>query len=225
MIRLDIVVPVLNEAELVPEIANRLRELCSPDHRRAVVVDGGSTDGTEQAFRTAGLRVVQSPAGRATQMNHGAEALSGDVVVFLHADTRISDEALQDLERAVGEGAHWGRFDVHIEGRSRWLGLVEFMMNLRSRLSSIATGDQAIFVRRALFQRVGGYKEQPLMEDIELSLALRRLAPPACLRTRVTTSGRRWDDNGVWSTIWLMWRLRFAYWRGASAESLAALYA
>jgi class 3 adenylate cyclase len=135
------------------------------------------------------------------------------------------------VRQALDSGAHWGRFDVRIVGDgggdSAMFPVIAALMNLRSRLSGIATGDQAIFVRRALFEQLGGYAEQPLMEDVELCRRLKALpaaGAPACLRERVATSGRRWLSHGVWRTIVLMWRLRWRYWRGASPEQLARLY-
>ena len=131
----------------------------------------------------------------------------------------------EDVVRAAMEaGALWGRFDVRIDGASAWFPVIAALMNARSRLTRIATGDQAIFVQAALFRRLGGYADQPLMEDVELSRRLRDLAPPACLKERVLTSGRRWTNRGVWRTVFLMWRLRWAYWRGASPEVLAKAY-
>ena len=157
-------------------------------------------------------------------MNAGAAQASGDVLLFLHADTTLPEGADMAVLQAVAAGAAWGRFDVAIEGRSPMLRWVAWFMNQRSRLTGIATGDQAIFVTRAAFQRLGGFADQPLMEDIELSRRLRALSPPACLRLRVHTSGRRWESRGVWRTIMLMWRLRWRYWRGASPEALARAY-
>jgi len=157
-------------------------------------------------------------------MNAGAARADGELLLFLHADTRLPDHADAAVLRAVAGGADWGRFDVSIEGRSALLRVVALLMNLRSRLTGIATGDQAIFVRRDLFQRLGGFADQPLMEDIELSRRLRAVSRPACLRARVRTSGRRWDSRGVWHTIVLMWRLRWRYWRGVPPEVLAREY-
>jgi len=150
-------------------------------------------------------------------MNAGARAASGDVLVFLHADTRLPANADQYIEKH----SVWGRFDVRIEGRHPLLAVVAWAMNLRSRLSGIATGDQAIFVRRDAFP---GFPEIPLMEDVAFSKAMKRRARPACLRAKVTTSGRRWDSRGVLRTILLMWRLRLAYFLGARPEDLAKLY-
>lgn len=230
--KLSVIVPMLNEAAVLPELLAHLLPL-----QRAgcevLLVDGGSTDGCAAMARVAGFTVIEAPAGRARQMNAGARQARGDVLLFLHADTRLPDGAEQRVARALGVpvGASvgipapvWGRFDVRISGQSPWLKVVARMMNLRSRLSGIATGDQAIFVRRTVFHACGGFPEQPLMEDIELCKRLKRRSPPACLADQVITSGRRWETRGVWRTIVLMWRLRLAYWLGASAESIARAY-
>ena len=157
-------------------------------------------------------------------MNAGAAAAAGSVLLFLHADTRLPHDAHAAIAQAITKGHVWGRFDVRIVGRSRWLPMVAAMMNWRSRITGIATGDQAIFVTRAAFDAAGRFPDQPLMEDIALTSRLRRIGAPACLRAKVQTSGRRWDERGAWHTIVLMWRLRWRYWRGASAEALAVLY-
>ncbi len=157
-------------------------------------------------------------------MNAGAAAARSDVLLFLHADTRLPPLADVQVLQALATGACWGRFDVRIEGRPRMLRVVSTLMNLRSRWSGIATGDQAIFVTRSALDRVGGFPVQPLMEDIEISRRLKRLSAPACLRARVHTSGRRWEQHGVWRTIVLMWRLRWRYWRGESPARLAEAY-
>lgn len=215
--------PVLNEAErIVPALqALAALRLHGVD---VTVVDGGSSDGT--ALRAAALadRVIAAPRGRARQMNAGAAAAAGDVLLFLHADTTLPTGALPAIDAALADGAHWGRFDVRIEGRSAMFPLIATLMNARSRRSGIATGDQAIFVSRAWFDQVGGFPEQRLMEDIELSRRLLKQGPPACLRERVLTSGRRWERHGVWRTIWLMWSLRLRYWLGTPADELAKAY-
>lgn len=226
--RLSVIVPMLNEAAVLPDLLAHLLPLQRAGNE-VLLVDGGSTDGSAHMARAAGFTVIDSAAGRARQMNTGAQQARGDVLLFLHADTRLPDGALQRVAHALGgplDGAApvWGRFDVRISGQSPWLKVVARMMNLRSRLSGIATGDQAIFVRRAVFQACGGFPEQPLMEDIELCKRLKRRSAPACLPDRVLTSGRRWESRGVWRTIVLMWRLRLAYWLGASAESIARAY-
>jgi rSAM/selenodomain-associated transferase 2 len=220
---ISIIVPVLNEIEQLPELLAHLMQ-CQRHGCEVLLVDGGSTDGTADTAETIGYRVIRSAPGRARQMNAGADLAQGDILIFLHADTKLPPHAKTRVREALATGHVWGRFDVRIAGKSWLLPLIAFCMNWRSRLSGIATGDQALFVCRRTFQAMGGFPEQPLMEDIEFSTRMRRFSPPACLRDRVTTSGRRWDERGTWQTICLMWRLRFAYWRGASAFRLAEYY-
>jgi rSAM/selenodomain-associated transferase 2 len=224
MSKLSIIIPVLNEGD---GIAAALDELA---HLRAlgtevIVVDGGSRDATVERAQLRADRVVLAPRGRALQMNDGAERASGDVLLFLHADTRLPAEADRVVLNGLDQSRRvWGRFDVKIDGRSRLLPVVAWLMRLRSRLTGIATGDQAIFVRREAFQTVGGFPAVALMEDIAICTRLKRLGRPLCLRACVTTSGRRWEKNGVLSTILLMWRLRFAYFLGADPKQLARQY-
>ena len=221
---LSIVVPMLNEAAALPELIAHL-SIWRERECEIVLVDGGSTDGSAQLARAAGVRVIDSARGRALQMNAGAALCRGEILLFLHADTRLPDAADVAVRCAMANAdRHWGRFDVRIDGRPAMLRVVAAAMNLRSRLSGIATGDQAIFVRRALFEAVGGVPELALMEDIELCTRLRRHTRPVSLRERVRTCGRRWEQRGVWRTIVLMWRLRWAYWRGVPAERLAEAY-
>jgi rSAM/selenodomain-associated transferase 2 len=221
--RLSIVVPALNEAAGITATLQALAPLRAAGHE-VIVVDGGSHDATAALAAPHASQVLHSEAGRARQMNAGAAAARGEVLLFLHADTRLPAQAASAITQALQRGARWGRFDVHIEGRSAWLPVVGFMMNWRSRLTGIATGDQALFVQAALFHQLGGFAALPLMEDIELTRRLRAVARPACLRERVRTSGRRWDTRGAWPTIVLMWRLRWRYWRGTPAEELARAY-
>lgn len=220
--RLSIVVPVLNEEAHIGAALEALQPL-RKNGVELIVADGGSTDATPTLAAPLSDRMIAAPRGRALQMNAGAHAARGDVLLFLHADTRLPDDAPALIARALDRHA-WGRFDVDIEGRSRWLPLVAAMMNLRSRASGICTGDQALFATRSAFEAAGGFPAQPLMEDIELSKRLKRLGKPACLRDTVTTSGRRWDRHGAWRTILLMWRLRFDYWRGVPASRLVERY-
>lgn len=220
---LSIIVPVLNEAEGVIALLDALAPLRARGHE-VIVVDGGSHDGTPALCQGRADAVLPGPRGRARQMNAGAAQAQHPVLLFLHADTQLPPQADARLLDALAAGALWGRFDVRIAGRPPLLKVVAWMMNWRSRWTGIATGDQAIFVRRSVFERLGGFADQPLMEDIELSRRLRALSPPACLRERVVTSGRRWETRGVWRTIFLMWRLRWRYWRGASPDELARAY-
>ena len=219
---LAIVVPMLDEAATLPALLVHLAGWRARGCE-VVLVDGGSRDDSVEMARAAGFRVLIAERGRARQLNAVAQACGRARLLFLHADTRLPEAADAMVCAALAVQA-WGRFDVHIDGRPRMLRVVAALMNLRARLSGIATGDQAIFVRRDVFEAVGGFPDQPLMEDIELSCRLLRVSRPACLRARVRTSGRRWEQRGVWRTIALMWRLRWAYWRGVPAERLAEAY-
>lgn len=225
---LAVIVPVLNEEAAIGATLARLAPL---RERGAVVivVDGGSTDRTVALARSAADDVLSTARGRAQQMNAGARrALARrevDTLLFQHADTRLPDDADRAIASACrGRPRAWGRFDVRIEGRSPWLRVVAASMNLRSRLTGICTGDQCMFVTRALFDALGGFAPLPLMEDVEFSRRARRLARPIALRERVVTSGRRWERDGVLRTVLLMWRLRLAYALGADPARLAAVY-
>ncbi len=224
---LSIVMPVLNEAEHISASLARLQAWRAGEVE-LIVVDGGSSDDTVRLARPLVDKLVQAQRGRALQMNAGAAAAEGDILLFLHADTKLPDElekALDMVRTGLASRVHeWGRFDVRIDGRSRMFMLIAALMNLRSRITGIATGDQAIFVRRDAFDAVGGFPEQPLMEDIEMSGSLKARSKPLCLRERVVTSGRRWERYGIWRTIVLMWRLRLLYWMGMPAERLAKAY-
>jgi len=220
---LSLILPVLDEAATLPAQLARLQDL----RRRGaevLVVDGGSADATPLLARPLVDRLIAAPRGRAAQMNAGAGAARGQVLLFLHADTTLPPAADALIDAAIAAGAAWGRFDVRIDARHPLLRLVERMMNWRSRLSGIATGDQAIFVRHDIFTRLGGFPELPLMEDIAFSKLLKRIARPACLRAQVLTSGRRWEKHGVLRTIVLMWRLRASYFLGADPQRLAIRY-
>ncbi|MCG6658129.1 glycosyltransferase family 2 protein [Halomonas campisalis] len=221
--RLSIVVPTLNESDTIDALMHHLLALwgCGVE---IVVVDGGSRDDTVARAAPIASRLIHSEPGRARQMNAGARASRGEHLLFLHADTRLPRRADRLVARALAGSRCWGRFNVRLEGRHPLLPLIAFAMNRRSRLTGIATGDQALFMTRRAFEAVGGFPVQPLMEDIEMSRRLKRLSAPACLGARVTSSGRRWDQAGAWATIRLMWRLRFRYWRGEAAEVLAREY-
>lgn len=222
--KLSVVVPVLNEAQTLPRVLAHLKALAR-DGCEVLIVDGGSEDDSPAIAEDAGFTVLRSARGRARQMNAGAAQATGAALLFLHADTQLPTGAMTWVTQALASHAYcWGRFDVRLTGSHPMLRVVGHMMNLRSRLSGIATGDQAMFVSRAAFDALGGFADQPLMEDIELSSRLRQISRPACLRHCVHTSGRRWETRGVWSTILLMWRLRWAYWRGVPASQLAQAY-
>lgn len=219
---LSIVIPVLDEAAGITRFLSELSRLRARG-AQLIVVDGGSCDGTPALAAPYADLVVHSKGGRANQMNAGAAQAQGEALLFLHADTFLPSDADLLISTAL-KNYQWGRFDVRFDGPHPALRMIAAMMNLRSRLTGIATGDQALFMRRATFSRLGGFKAIPLMEDIELCRRLKRIGSPACLHQYVTTSSRRWEKHGVWRTVFLMWRLRLAYFLGADPRRLAAAY-
>jgi rSAM/selenodomain-associated transferase 2 len=223
-VKLSIIVPILNEAPQLPELFEHLLPMQLAGCE-IIFADGGSDDGSATMVNVAGYHVVNAERGRARQMNAAAAVATGEALLFLHADTRLPEKAVHDITQSLSRGKHcWGRFDVCITGRSFMLSVIGRMMNWRSRLTGIATGDQAMFMQRAAFEQLQGFPDQPLMEDVELSKRLKTLSHPACLGQCVITSGRRWETRGVWQTIFLMWRLRWQYWLGTDATHLVRLY-
>jgi rSAM/selenodomain-associated transferase 2 len=224
MSELSIVMPVLNEAASLAETLQAL----APYRARGVevvVVDGGSRDATVAQATPLADRVISGARGRGVQMNAGAVCARGKVLLFLHADTRLpADADRMVLTSLAWSKREWGRFDVKISGRSALLPFIATLMNLRSRLTGIATGDQAIFVKRKAFEDVGGFPNSAIMEDIVLSKRLRRRGRPICIGFKAITSGRRWDQNGVVLTMITMWGLRLAYYLGAKPALLARFY-
>jgi rSAM/selenodomain-associated transferase 2 len=224
-----VVMPVLNEAD---GLEAAVRALSGLDLQEIVIVDGGSTDATPAIARDLALakdlvvpiRVVQSLVGRARQMNRGADGASADVLLFLHADTLLPPGAVDSIRAAIREGLTWGRFDVRLDGQHTLFRCIERLMNLRSALTGIATGDQAMFALRETFAMLGGFAPLPLMEDIDLSRRLKWTGPPAILRTPVVTSARRWQAGGIWRTVLGMWTLRLFYSLGVAPERLAESY-
>jgi rSAM/selenodomain-associated transferase 2 len=224
MTTLSIIVPTLNEAPNIESALRALAPLRAQGHE-VIVVDGGSQDFTVQLASPLADIVLSASRGRAAQMNVGVHEARGDVLLFLHADTRLPADADKHVLQGLADGRLvWGRFDVRIAGRHPLLILIARTMNLRSRLTAICTGDQAIFVRREVLIRLGGYPDIDLMEDVALSRILRRVSRPLCLRTPVTTSGRRWESRGVWQTMLLMWWLRLRYFFGTSPARLVRIY-
>ncbi|MFZ1642645.1 MAG: TIGR04283 family arsenosugar biosynthesis glycosyltransferase [Candidatus Contendobacter sp.] len=222
--RIAIILPVLNEEAHITPCLTLLQPL-RRQNCELMVVDGGSNDRTVALAEPLADRVITGPRGRAAQMNAGARQAHGDILWFLHADSRLPPNAVTHIRAALARpDRHWGRFDVRLSGRHPLLRVVETSMNARSRLTGIATGDQGIFVRRDLFERIGGYPAIALMEDIALSRLLKRQGWPVCLRQRLTTSSRRWERDGILRTILLMWRLRLAYFFGADPDQLARIY-
>lgn len=221
--KLSIIIPTLNEAAIIEALLTRLRAWRAAGVE-ILVVDGGSRDDSAARARPLASKVILQASGRSRQMNAGAREARGQHLLFLHADTRLPPGADLSVESSLSGPCVWGRFDVRLEGRHPLLPVIARAMNLRSRLTGIATGDQGLFMTREAFGAAGGFPDQPLMEDIEMSRRLKRLSPSACLKEKVTSSGRRWERDGAWRTLLLMWQLRWRYWRGESAESLAQEY-
>jgi rSAM/selenodomain-associated transferase 2 len=222
-ITVSIIIPTLDEAA---GIADTIAAASAAGPHEIIVVDGGSRDRTPEIAAALGCRVLEAPRGRAIQMNAGATAATGEVLLFLHADTLLPSDGLTELTRALSmEGAVGGWFDVRLGGDEPIFRVIETLMNVRSRVTRITTGDQAQFVRRTVFQALGGYAVIPLMEDVEFSARLKRCGRVACLRSRVRTSVRRWREAGPWRTIVRMWWLRARYALGTSPDRLAHRYA
>lgn len=222
--KLSVIVPVLNEASGIVACLETLQPLRRRGHE-VIVVDGGSRDGTAEISKLFADRVCVTSRGRSRQMNVGARRANHEVLLFLHGDTLLPDQADGLITEAITKtGKVWGRFDVRLSGEHILLRLIEVLMNLRSRLSGIATGDQAIFVKREVFEAIGGYPEIDLMEDIALSKRLKEYSRPICLFQKVITSSRRWEEKGCLRTILLMWYLRLAYFLGADPNRLARFY-
>ena len=222
--RLSIVIAALNEAEhisatLAPLQAMRARGV------EVILVDGGSTDATKPLAALLVDRIVESHQGRARQMNTGAKLALGDTLLFLHADSTLPPEADQLILRGLQSTSRtWGRFDVSIRGQHFFLPVVAWCMNHRSRLTGIATGDQGLFMTADAFTAAGGFANIPLMEDVAMCVTLKKNRPPLCLKQKIITSGRRWEQHGVWRTIFLMWRIRAAYFFGVDPVALHRAY-
>ena len=220
---ISVVIPVLNEEKT---IAASLTALVALKPHEMIVVDGGSRDRSCEISEQLGAVVITGAPGRARQMNRGAEHATGDILLFLHADTRLPPAAFADIVAALEDPRYLGgRFDIELDGDHWLLKVVGAMINQRSRLTKVGTGDQAIFVRREVFARMGGFPDIPLMEDIAFGRVLKRLGGIACLRSRVVTSARRWESEGVWRTIIKMWTLKLLYFAGVSPVTLKRFYA
>ena len=219
---LSVIVPALNEARGIAAMLAPL-QAWRQQGVEVLVVDGGSVDDTVALAQPLADRVVVSAAGRAMQMNAGADITSAPLLWFVHADSGVSDRHVRTLQ-GMREALHWGFFPVQLSGRPPLLRLVGTTMTLRSRLTGIATGDQGLFVTRALFRAVGGFPAQPLMEDIAISRALRQRARPSIAPVRIEVDSRRWEQRGICRTILQMWWLRWRYWRGADPVQLHRLY-
>jgi rSAM/selenodomain-associated transferase 2 len=220
--KFSIIIPAINEEKAIKCCLSAIQPL--RNNSEIIIVDGGSTDNTRVVAKPLADKVITSEKSRARQMNNGARQASGDVLIFLHADTCLPENALQLIQQQLGNSGKWGRFDIQLSGKHFMLKVIAQMMNWRSRLTGIATGDQVIFVTRQAFEEAGQYPEIALMEDIALCKALKKISPPVCLNAKVSSSSRRWERNGIYTTILLMWSLRLRYFLGADPQTLAFFY-
>lgn len=221
---LSIIIPTLNEEDIITDTLERLKVLREAGHE-IIVVDARSFDKTYGVAAQFADSVLLAEEGRGWQMNAGAEYAKNDILLFLHADTILPDNADKLINQALQEDdKSWGRFDVRLSGKAWLLRIVERMINWRSCFTGIATGDQAIFVKASTFKQIDGFADLPIMEDIDLSRRLKRIKRPVCIKTPVITSSRRWEENGIIRTILLMWSLRLAYALGVSPETLSKYY-
>jgi rSAM/selenodomain-associated transferase 2 len=219
----SIIIPTLNEEKSITACLTAL-QIYRNDDCELILVDGGSVDSTKKLAKFLVDKIVDCETGRAAQMNAGARQASGEILIFLHADTLLPPNALDLIARSLDQNKRWGRFDIQLDGTHRLLKTVAWFMNWRSRLTGIVTGDQVIFLEKSFFFDMGQYPVLPLMEDIALSAKLKKISPPVCLKARVISSGRRWEQFGVIKTILLMWGLRLRYFFGADPKTLAYLY-
>ena len=219
---ISIIIPVLNEEQSVKALLQQLQIYRQQGHE-VIVVDGGSDDETVPISKLLADKVITSESGRAKQMNKGVAQSTNEVLWFLHADTSISENAIKTIQESLNK-YDWGRFNIKLSGSNFLFRIIENMINIRSCLSCVATGDQGIFVKRKTFESIGGYSEIPLMEDVALSNKLKNVSRPVCVKEMLTTSSRRWENKGIIKTTLLMWYLRFLYWIGVSPNTLANLY-
>jgi len=225
---ISVIVPVYNEGDRLISFVHQIFDIVGHENE-VIAVNGGSDDESINQLRSLAkleenLSLISAPKGRALQMNAGAKLATAANLVFLHADTVLPECALTELTHFSTSKLTWGRFDVCFDNRAIPYKIISWFINNRSRLTSIATGDQAIFVRRDIFEKINGYVEQPLMEDIDLSSRLKNISRPFCISKAVTTSARKWEQEGLIKTVWLMWKLRAAYARGVSPEALVKVY-
>ena len=218
----SVIIPVLNEEQTIRTLLQELQS-CRQQGHELIVVDGGSSDKTMLVARELSDKVISVNKGRATQMNAGAAQAKNEILWFLHSDTKISGEEIKIIQSALKDKV-WGRFNIKLSGTNVLFRVIETMINIRSCITGIATGDQGIFVKRDIFESLNGYADIPLMEDIDLSKKLKTITRPLCLNDVIVTSSRRWENKGIIATVLLMWRLRFLYWLGVSPVTLAEHY-
>lgn len=222
-IKLSVIIPVLNEESMIASSLGRL-PLSGDREIEVIVVDGGSSDHTVEIAQSMCDQVLVKTHGRALQMNHGARQARGDLLLFLHADSLLPSNFFEILKQSMEQDCIWGRFDIRLSGEHPLFRIIEFCINVRSRVSGVATGDQGIFVKRSVFEKIGGFPKIEIMEDIALSKKLKRLAWPICVREQIVTSSRRWEQKGILRTVLLMWALRLFYFLGAKPAVLARWY-
>lgn len=220
--KISVVIPAFNESDNIIPTLKCLQTLRSKGHE-VILADGHSTDNTIVLAEPLVDKIIHSAKGRAVQMNNAASHAQGEILWFIHADTIVPDNAHQLILNKI-DNNHWGRFDVRLSGQHFLFRIIEHLMNFRSRVSGIATGDQGIFIRKHIFQKLNGYADIPLMEDIEMSKRLKQISRPACISEKLITSSRRWEKHGIIKTILLMWRLRLAYFLGVSPSKLVTKY-
>ena len=220
--KFSIIIPTLNEKKSIQSCLLALQPLRNDSE--LIIVDADSTDNTRLLAAPLVDKVLLSPKGRGKQMNIGAKQATGEILIFLHADTCLPENALPLIEKKISLARQWGRFDIQLSGNLFLLKVIAPMMYWRSRLTRIATGDQVIFVTRLAFEQAGRYPEISLMEDIALCKKLKKISPPNCLKDKVISSSRRWEQNGIYRTLLLMWTLRLRYFFGADPKTLAFLY-
>ena len=222
--KLSIIIPALNEAEIIQSTLIKLQDLRAR-HHEVIMVDGGSHDNTIELATPLTDKIIKAGEGRARQMNAGVLQATGDVYWFLHSDSIIPDDADKLIQLNLTENKHWGRFNIRLSGKNITFRVIEFMMNVRSCMTGIATGDQGIFMKKAAFTKISGYKYIRLMEDIDISSRLLAMfGRPVCIKSKLITSSRRWEKHGIVKTMLLMWRLRLAYFLGANPDNLAKRY-
>ena len=222
--KISIVIPTLNEAKDIQKTLALLQPLRERGHE-IIISDGGSTDNTTKLAASLADKIISSAKSRASQMNTGAKKASGDILWFLHADTFIPENSDIIIRNHLqNSNKVWGRFNIRLSGQHFLFRIIERMVNLRSKLTGIATGDQGIFIRQEYFKKLNGFSEIPLMEDIEISTRLKSFSSPICLTQKLITSSRRWEKHGILKTVFLMWQLRLAYFMGTSANKLARKY-
>jgi rSAM/selenodomain-associated transferase 2 len=219
--QLSIIIPVLNEAGCLDQGLARLFTLqWVTDHAEVIISDGGSKDDSLDIASRYPCKIVHSNAGRATQMNTASKSAQGKYLLFLHADSDLPE----DFYRFIEADAKWGFYRLRLSNDAYVYRIIEAAINLRTRVSRVAGGDQGLYFERHFFESLNAYPQIPLMEDIAICKTARRLAKPFVSVATISSSGRRWQDQGVVKTVLLMWALRLGYWLGVDPRRLHKIY-